>query len=163
MPLFLIFIIFNNHLHSKIIHSFILHHSPRPVFLYPLRFFAQQEKNLPGVPYSKPTHYQLSHAALCWATPHPTEPRRPCWATPHPTEPRRTLIINPSLKFKAPSYNFCPIQFVPQYNLCPIQFVPDTICAPIQFVTRYNLCPIQYVLDTVCSWYNLFPIHFVPI
>jgi hypothetical protein len=33
MPLFLIFIIFNNHSHSTIIHSFILHHSPRPVFL----------------------------------------------------------------------------------------------------------------------------------
>jgi hypothetical protein len=37
MPLFLIFIIFNNHSHSTIIHSFILHHSPRPVFLYPHR------------------------------------------------------------------------------------------------------------------------------
>jgi hypothetical protein len=34
MPLFLIFIIFNYHLHSTIIHSFILHHSPRPVFLF---------------------------------------------------------------------------------------------------------------------------------
>jgi hypothetical protein len=33
MPLFLIFIIFfNNHSHSTIIHSFIPHHSPRPVF-----------------------------------------------------------------------------------------------------------------------------------
>jgi hypothetical protein len=72
MPLFLIFIIFNNHSHSTIIHSFILHHSPRPVFLYPHRFFAQQEKNLHGLPsrelnsvlsYSKPTHYQLSNAA----------------------------------------------------------------------------------------------------
>jgi hypothetical protein len=29
MPLFLIFIIFNNHSHSTIIHSFIHHHSPR--------------------------------------------------------------------------------------------------------------------------------------
>ncbi len=34
MPLFLIFIIFNNHLHSTIITSFILHHSPRPVFIF---------------------------------------------------------------------------------------------------------------------------------
>jgi hypothetical protein len=40
--------------------------------LYPHRFFAQQEKNLhevpsresnSGLPYSKPTRYQLSHAA----------------------------------------------------------------------------------------------------
>ncbi len=81
MPLFLIFIIFNNHSHSTIIHSFILHHSPRPVILYPHRFFAQQEKNLHEVP---------SHAAPYWATPHLTEPRRtllshaaPYWATPH--------------------------------------------------------------------------------
>ncbi len=72
MPLFLIFIIFNNHSHSTTIHSFALHHSPWPVFLYPHRFFAQQEKNLhevpsresnSGLPYSKPTRYQLSHAA----------------------------------------------------------------------------------------------------
>jgi hypothetical protein len=42
------------------------------VFLYPHRFFAQQEKNLHrvpsrewnlGLPYSKPTNYQLSYAA----------------------------------------------------------------------------------------------------
>ncbi len=60
-----------------------------------------------GPPYSSPTHYQLCHAAPCWATPHPTEPRRiltearrtllshaaPCWATPHPAEPRRTLFL----------------------------------------------------------------------
>ncbi len=51
MPLFLIVIIFNNHSHSTILHSFILHHSPRPVFLCPHRFFAQQEKNLRGVPH----------------------------------------------------------------------------------------------------------------
>ena len=95
MPLFLIFIIFNNHSHSTIIHSFILHHWPRPIFLYPHRFFAQQEKNLhevpsresnSGLPYSKPTRYQLSLAAPYWATPHLAEPRRtllshaaPCW------------------------------------------------------------------------------------
>jgi hypothetical protein len=81
MPLFLIFIIFNNHSHSTIIHSFILHHSPRPVFLYPHRFFAQQEKNLhevpsresnSGLPYSKPTRYQLSHAAP-WELSHAAE------------------------------------------------------------------------------------------
>ncbi len=34
--LFFVFIIFNNHSHSTIILSFILHHSPRHVFLYPL-------------------------------------------------------------------------------------------------------------------------------
>ncbi len=50
MPLFLVFIIFNNHSNSTIIHSFTRHHSPRPVFLYPHRFLAQQEKNLHGVP-----------------------------------------------------------------------------------------------------------------
>ncbi len=49
-PFFFIFIIFINHSHNPIIHSFILHHSPSPVFLYPHRFFAQQEKNLYGVP-----------------------------------------------------------------------------------------------------------------
>jgi hypothetical protein len=37
MPLFFIYIIFNNHSHNTIIHSFILHLSPRPH-----RFFAQQ-------------------------------------------------------------------------------------------------------------------------
>jgi hypothetical protein len=39
-------IIFINHSHSTIIHSFILHHSPRPVFLYPHRFSAQQETSM---------------------------------------------------------------------------------------------------------------------
>jgi hypothetical protein len=75
MPLFLIFIIFNNHSHNttNVHSSFILHHSLRPVFLYPPhRFFAQQEKNLhgapsresnSGLPFSKPTHYQLSYSA----------------------------------------------------------------------------------------------------
>jgi hypothetical protein len=33
MPFFFIFIMFNNHSHSTIIHSFILHHSPRPCLL----------------------------------------------------------------------------------------------------------------------------------
>jgi hypothetical protein len=70
--LFDIFIIFNNHSHSTVIHSFILHHSPRPVFLYLHCFFTQLEKNLHGVPsresnsglpYSKPTHCKLSYAA----------------------------------------------------------------------------------------------------
>jgi hypothetical protein len=67
MPLFLIYINFNIHSHSTI-HSFILHHSSRPAFLYPHRFFAQQEKNIHGVPsrksnsglpYNKPTHYYV--------------------------------------------------------------------------------------------------------
>ncbi len=79
-------------------HTFI-HPSSFAVFLYPHRFFAQQENNLhglpsresnSGLPYSKPTHYQRSHAA-----PWPTEPRRTLTngATPHPTEPRRTLSV----------------------------------------------------------------------
>jgi hypothetical protein len=59
MPLFLIFIIFNNHSHSTIIHSFVLHHSPRPVFLYPHRFFAQQEKNLHEVPSREYIEYTI--------------------------------------------------------------------------------------------------------
>jgi hypothetical protein len=40
MPLFLVLTIFNNHSYSTIIHSFIFHHSLRPVFLYPDRFSA---------------------------------------------------------------------------------------------------------------------------
>ena len=72
---FWLFNSFNNHSNSTIIHSFILHYSPRHVFLYPHRFFAQREKNLHGVPnresnsdlpYSKPTHYSTN-----WATPLP--------------------------------------------------------------------------------------------
>jgi hypothetical protein len=39
-----------------------------------------------GVPYSKPTRYQLGHAAPFWATPHHTEPRRTM------TEPRCTIL-----------------------------------------------------------------------
>ncbi len=45
---FLIFIIFNIHSYNTIIHSFILHHFPRPVFLYLHRFSDQQEKPLWG-------------------------------------------------------------------------------------------------------------------
>jgi hypothetical protein len=88
MPLFLIFIIFNNHSHSTIIHSFIIHHSPRPVFLYP-----QQEKNLHEVPSPR---IELG-PALQQADALPTEPRRtllshaaPYWATPH----RKKLTLN---------------------------------------------------------------------
>ncbi len=64
-----------------------------------------------GLPYSKPTHYQLSCAAPYWAAPHPTDLRRillscaasywaaphplSCaasyWAAPHPTELHRIL------------------------------------------------------------------------
>ncbi len=45
---FLTFIIFNIHSYNTIIHSFILHHFPRPVFLYLHRFSYQQEKPLRG-------------------------------------------------------------------------------------------------------------------
>ncbi len=60
-----------------------------------------------GLPYSKPTRCQLSHAApyeprrTIWATPHhlshaaPSEPRRTIWATPHHNEPRRTIWATP--------------------------------------------------------------------
>ncbi len=53
-----------------------------PLFLYPHRCFAQQEKNLHGVPSqesnsglpnSKQTYYQLSFAVPYLDTPHPTE------------------------------------------------------------------------------------------
>ncbi len=43
---FLTFIIFNIHSYNTIIHSFILHHLPRPVFLYLHHFSDQQEKPL---------------------------------------------------------------------------------------------------------------------
>ncbi len=51
-----------------------------------------QESN-PGLPYSKPTRYQLSHAAPYWATPHHNwaTPHHN-WATPHHSEPRRTIL-----------------------------------------------------------------------
>ncbi len=45
---FLTFIIYNIHSYNTIIHSFILHHFPRPVFLYLHRFSDQQEKPLWG-------------------------------------------------------------------------------------------------------------------
>jgi hypothetical protein len=44
VALFLIFIIFYIHFYNTIILSFIIHQSPRPVFLYPHRFLAQQEE-----------------------------------------------------------------------------------------------------------------------
>jgi len=78
--------------------TFIHLHSPRPLSISSLHS-CSVEKNLPvvpsresnsGLPSSKPTRYQLSHAAPYWATPHHTEPRRtmlshaaPYWATPH--------------------------------------------------------------------------------
>ncbi len=107
MPLF--FVYFSYFITD--IHTFIQSHSSVAIrwglspFLH--RLFAQWG-NLPvvpsresnsGLPYSKPTRYQLSHAAPYRATPHHKEPRRtmlshaaPYWATPHHTEPRRTMI-----------------------------------------------------------------------
>ena len=70
MPLFLIFIIFNNHSHITFIHPSSF--AEACLLVSSSRFFAQQEKNLhevpsresnSGLPYSKPTRYQLSHAA----------------------------------------------------------------------------------------------------
>ncbi len=109
MPLFLfIFHIFITYIHTI---TFIHYIYPSPFAEASLHFFIASMlsgRHLPvvpsresnsGLPYSKPTRYQLSHAAPCWATPHLTEPRRtllshaaPFWATPHLTEPRRTLL-----------------------------------------------------------------------
>jgi hypothetical protein len=41
MALFMIFIIFNNHSQSTIIHSFLVRNSPRPAFLYPASFCSE--------------------------------------------------------------------------------------------------------------------------
>jgi hypothetical protein len=41
MPLFKIFIIFNNHTYSTIINSFNLRNSPRPAFLNPVAFCSE--------------------------------------------------------------------------------------------------------------------------
>jgi hypothetical protein len=73
----------------KIIHSFILHYSPRPVFLYPHRFCTHQEKNLHGVPSRESNS---SQRITTLATPHPNwstshfncTTQHPNWVTPHP-------------------------------------------------------------------------------
>jgi hypothetical protein len=86
MPLFL----FIFHIFITYIHTFIQYIYPSPFAEASLHFFIASMlsgKHLPvvpsresnsGLPYSKPTRYQLSHAAPS------TEPRRT------PTEPRRT-------------------------------------------------------------------------
>ncbi len=104
MPPFKIFLIFINHSHSTIIHSFILHYSSRPVFLYPHRFSFSM-----GCRAENPTRSCLtaSRRNTNWATPHPiliylaslidlhltltklrrtlTKLRRTLnWSTPHP-------------------------------------------------------------------------------
>jgi hypothetical protein len=60
------FIIFNIHSYNTILHSFILHHLPRPVFFW--YFIAQQEKP-PGVLTSRESNWR------------------------EPTELRRTLLV----------------------------------------------------------------------
>ncbi len=64
-----------------------------------------------GLPYSKPTRYQLSNAAPYWVTPHHSEQRRtilsnaaPCWATPHHTEQRRTIVSNAAPYWATPHH-----------------------------------------------------------
>ncbi len=101
------------------IHSitFIKYIHPSPFAEVPLHFLIAGQfsgQNLPwvpsresmsGLPYSKPTYYQLSFAAPYLATPHPTELHRTLlsyaalyWVTPHPlsyaanSELRRTLM-----------------------------------------------------------------------
>ncbi len=104
MPLFLfIFHIFITYIHS--LYSFIqyIYQSPYAgASLHLLIAWKLSGKALPvvpsresnsGLPYSKPTRYQLSHAAPYWATPHHkwATPHHK-WATPHHTEPRRTIM-----------------------------------------------------------------------
>ncbi len=71
---------------------------------WPAHRVSSRESNS-GLPYIKPTHYQLSYAAPYWATPHPTELHRPCGPTPHPTELRRTLRATPHpLSYASPNW-----------------------------------------------------------
>jgi hypothetical protein len=85
---FLTFIIFNIHLYSTIIHSFILHHLPWPVFLYLHRFSDQQEKP----PWGANPRIEL-RPAIQQADALPIEP---CHTLIEPNqsliEPRHTLI-----------------------------------------------------------------------
>jgi len=71
MPLFLKFIIFDIHSYNTITHPFILYHSPRPIFLYPHRVFAQQEEP----PWGAEPRFELG-PALQQADALPTELRR---------------------------------------------------------------------------------------
>ncbi len=97
----------NNHSHSTIIHSFKLHHSPRPH-----RFFVQQEKNFYGVPsqesnsglhYRQMKHFQLSYAAPNWVTPHSSKVRRTQLSyTPHPTELRHNRLSYSAIVWATP-------------------------------------------------------------
>ncbi len=90
------FIIFNIHSYNTIIHSFILHHLPRPVFLYLHRFSAQQEKPPwgaePGIklgPAAQQTD-KLPFEPLCTLI----EPRRSLTEPSHTLmEPRHTLLV----------------------------------------------------------------------
>jgi hypothetical protein len=83
------FISFNIHSYNTIIHSFILHHLPRPVFLNLHRFSAQQEKP----PWGAEPGIKLGPAAQ-QADKLPFEPRRTL-IEPSRTlmEPRHTLIM----------------------------------------------------------------------
>ena len=90
------FIIFNIHSYNTIIHSFILHHLPTPVFLYLHRFSAQQEKPPwgagPGIKLG-PVAQQADKLPF---EPLRTliEPRRSLIEPSHTlTEPRHTVIV----------------------------------------------------------------------
>ncbi len=69
MPHFLTFIIFNIHSSNTSIHSFILHHLTRSVFLYLHRCSSKRRTSMGfraqnrtrACLNSKPTHYQLSY------------------------------------------------------------------------------------------------------
>ncbi len=100
MPLFLLICIFyNTYIYSI---TFIQYIHPSPFAKVPFHLLIAGQlsgKNLlgapsresnPGLPYSKPTHYQLSYptpslscAHPYWATLHPYwATPHPCWATP---------------------------------------------------------------------------------
>ncbi len=79
MPLFLIiFILYITYMQYITFKQYIHPSSFAEVPLHLLPGLPSRESNS-GLPYSKPTHYQLSYTTPPdWATP------RPNWATPHP-------------------------------------------------------------------------------
>ncbi len=107
----LFFIFYNIHTYIHTI-TFIQYISPSPFAEAFLHFFIASMlsgKHLPvvpsqesnsGLPYSKPTRYQLSHAAPLLSH------AAPCWATPHHTEPRRTILSHAAPYWGTPHHNW---------------------------------------------------------
>ncbi len=90
---------------SYVLSSFVICRGPSScIFIAPLSkrslLGVPSRESNSGLPYSKPTHYQLNCAAPYWTAPHPSELRRtllncaapywtaphPDWTAPHPTE-----------------------------------------------------------------------------